>query len=262
MNTLKQRLMRDEPCLGLLVSMPSPHLVRTLARAGLDWVFIDMEHGPISIESTHGMIGATAGTDCTPIVRVPTTETWVAKAALDAGAFGLVFPMVNDRADAEASARAIRYPPAGQRGVGPLHASLRWGLEMPDYIARANDEILNIVQIEHKDAVANIDDILAVEGIDVAFIAPFDLSMSLGIPGQVDHPDQRAAVARAEEKILESGLILGGLALSIEAANDMIARGYRLLLIGVDIGLIGGAVTAALGAIKRRRHFRPAKGAC
>ncbi len=251
MNALKRRLRNDEPCLGLLVSMPSPHLVRTLARAGLDWLFLDMEHGPIDIESAHAMIGATAGTDCTPIVRVPTTETWVAKAALDAGAFGLVFPMVNSRAEAEASVRAIRYPPAGERGVGPLHASLHWGMEMPDYIACANDELLNIVQIEHKDAVANIDEILAVGGLDVALIAPFDLSMSLGIPGQVDHPDQRAAIAHAEEKIRESGLVLGGLALSIEAANDMIARDYRLLLIGFDTGLIGGAVTAALGAINR-----------
>lgn len=251
MNALKKRLMNDEPCLGLLVSMPSPHLVRVLARAGLDWLFLDMEHGPISIESAHAMIAATAGTDCTPIVRVPTTEPWVAKAALDAGAFGLVFPMVNNAAEAAASVRAIRYPPAGERGVGPLHASLRWGIEMPDYIARANDELLNIVQIEHKDAVANIDEILAVDGLDVALIAPFDLSMSLGIPGQVDHPDQQAAIARAEEKIRESGLILGGLALSIEAANDMIARGYRLLLIGFDTGLIGGAVTSALGAINR-----------
>ncbi len=251
MNALKRRLLNDEPCLGLLVSMPSPHLVRTLARAGLDWLFLDMEHGPISIESAHAMITATAGTDCTPIVRVPTTEPWVAKAALDAGAFGLVFPMVNDAAQAEESVRAIRYPPEGERGVGPLHASLRWGMEMPDYIARANDELLNIVQIEHKDAVANIDEILAVDGLDAALIAPYDLSMSLGIPGQVDHPDHRAAVARAEEKVRESGLILGGLALSIEAANDMIARGYRLLLIGVDTSLVGGAIESALSAINR-----------
>ena len=251
MNALKQRLKNDEPCLGLLVSMPSPHLVRVLARAGLDWLFLDMEHGPISIESAHAMITATAGTDCTPIVRVPTTEPWVAKAALDAGAYGLVFPMDNSAADAEESVCAIRYPPEGERGVGPLHASLRWGLEMPDYIARANDELLNIIQIEHKDAVANIDEILAVDGLDVALIAPYDLSMSLGIPGQVDHPDHRAAVARAEEKVRESGLILGGLALSIESANDMIGRGYRLLLIGVDTSLVGGAVGAALDAIKR-----------
>ena len=218
MNRLKERLGRDEACLGLLVSMPSVPLVQIAARSGLDWLFIDMEHGPIGIESAQAMIAATQGTDCTPVVRTPHAETWLSQPALDSGAFGIVHPMINDRAGAEAAVHSQKYPPLGARGVGPFYAAARFGQAVPDYLAAANDQVLCVVQIEHVRAVENIDDILSVPGIDVAFIAPFDLSMSLGVPGQRDHPDMVAAVARAEERILASGVTMGGLAGSPEQA--------------------------------------------
>lgn len=251
MNRLKERLGRDEACLGLLVSMPSVPLVQMAARSGLDWLFIDMEHGPIGIESAYAMVAATQGTDCTPVIRTPHAETWLSQPVLDAGAFGIVHPMINDRVSAEAAVRSQNYPPDGARGVGPFYAASRFGLAVPAYLEAANESLLCVVQIEHKDAVANIDEILSVPGIDVAFIAPYDLSMSLGVPGQRDHPDVIAAIARAEERILSSGIAMGGLAGSPEQAKAMIERGYRLLLVAIDVGLIQSGLAAAMEGIRR-----------
>jgi 4-hydroxy-2-oxoheptanedioate aldolase len=250
-NRLKDRLGAGEVCLGLLVSMPSVPLVQLAARAGLDWLFIDMEHGPIGIESAHAMVAATQGTDCTPVIRTPHAETWLSQPALDSGAFGIVHPMINDRAAAAAAVRSQNYPPDGARGVGPFYAAARFGLAVPDYVAAANDSVLCVVQIEHKDGVANIDEIIAVPGIDVVFIAPFDLSMSLGVPGQRDHPEVVAAIARAEERILAAGLPMGGLAGSPAQAKAMIERGYRMLLVAIDVGLIQSGLAAAMEGIRR-----------
>jgi 4-hydroxy-2-oxoheptanedioate aldolase len=251
MNPLKKRLDEDRPCLGFLLSMPSVGMAQVLAASGADWVMVDLEHGPIDLASAHAMIAATAGTGCTPLARVPSTEPWLAKPLLDAGAFGLIFPMICTRAEAEASVRAIRYPPEGERGWGPFYAPARWGVSRDDYMTQANDELLNIILIEHVNALPHLDDILAVKGIDVAVIAPFDLSVSLGAPGQRDHPDVVGAITVAEEKILAAGITLGGLALGAEEANAKIERGYRLLVLGYDVALLEGAAATALAGINR-----------
>jgi 4-hydroxy-2-oxoheptanedioate aldolase len=250
-STLKAKLKEGRTVVGFLVTMPSVALVQTLAAAGPDWLLIDLEHGPIDLASAHAMIAATGGSDCAPLVRVPSTEPWLAKPALDAGAFGLVFPMISSRAQAEATVRALRYPPAGERGFGPFYAPARWGLSTEDYLARANDELLNVVLIEHIDALQELDQIVAVPGVDVAVIAPLDLSTSLGVPGQRDHPKVQRAVAEAEEKILAGGCLLGGLALTSEEANAKIERGYRLIVLGYDTALIQGAAGNLLEGLRR-----------
>jgi 4-hydroxy-2-oxoheptanedioate aldolase len=125
-NPLKARLAAGKPAVGLLVSMPSVHIAQVLAAAGFDWLFFDMEHGPIGIESAHAMITATSGSACAPVVRVPWNVHWLAKPVLDAGAMGIIFPMIRSAADAELAVRAVRYPPAGERGFGPFYAPARW----------------------------------------------------------------------------------------------------------------------------------------
>jgi len=250
-SSLRAKLKEGRTAVGFLVTMPSVALAQTLAHSGVDWLMIDLEHGPIDLASAHAMIAATAGSDCAPLVRVPSTEPWLAKPALDAGAFGLVFPMISSRAQAEATVRALRYPPAGERGFGPFYAPARWGLSTEDYLARANDELLDVVLIEHVDALEELDQIVAVPGVDVALIAPFDLSLSLGVAGQRDHPEVRRAVAEAERKILAGGCLLGGLALTAEEANAKIERGYRLIVLGYDTALIGGAAAKLLEGLRR-----------
>lgn len=251
LNPLKGRLKAGKPILGVLITMPSVQTTQILAHQGFDWLLIDMEHGPIDLASAHAMITATAGTPTVPLVRIPWTLAWLAKPVLDAGALGIVFPLIRTRDEAEVAVRAVRYPPAGDRGWGPFYAPLRWEIPAPDYVRTANEEILTVILIEHVDAVRRVDEILRVPGIDVAVVAPFDLATSLGRHGQADHPDVQAAIAEAEAGILRSRAALGGLALSAEQANRMIERGYRFLALGYDALLLQRAATGVLQGIKR-----------
>jgi 4-hydroxy-2-oxoheptanedioate aldolase len=252
LNPLKARLRDGHPVLGVLVTMPSVPLIQVLARAGFDWLFIDMEHGPIDIASCHAMIAATAGAPAVPVVRVPWNVHWLAKPVLDAGAFGIVFPMVRSAEEAAASVRAMRYPPAGERGSGAFYAPPRWGVTGQQYAEAANDEVLTIVLIEHADAIDRIGEIVRVPGIDVAFIAPYDLAASLGHSGHPEHVDIRAAVASAEAAILRAGITLGGLALTTAEANAMIARGYRALALGFDVLLLQRGAASVLDGVVGR----------
>jgi len=250
-NPLKQRLGENRPILGYLVSMPSVQLVQVLARSGVDWLMIDMEHAPIGIESVAAMIAATSGTPATPIVRVPGPVSDLVKPVLDCGAFGVAFPQIATRAEAEATVRAVRYQPQGRRGYGPAYAGLRWGLPSLDYLGVANENVLNIVLIESVAGVDALDDILAVDGLDIVAVARGDLSENLGVAGQFDHPRLREVVARAEAKIAaRKGVALGGIAFNPGEAKAMIERGYRFVVLGSDVGLIGGAAAGMLKAIR------------
>jgi len=183
-NHLRSKLTAGKPIIGTAVTIPSPQLVRTLADCGFDWLMVDLEHGPIGPESAQAMINATQGSDCMPLVRLPSSETWMAKMPLDLGAMGLFFPLIMTAKDAERAIKSALYPPAGQRGFAPIHAGYRWRRSLTEYAADADDAILKIIMIEHIDAVGRLESILKVPGIDVVFIAPYDLSQSLGLAGQ------------------------------------------------------------------------------
>src|SRR5215469_14819000 len=195
-NQFKELLTSGKLGIGTLVQLPSPPVVEVLAQAGFDWLLIDTEHGPIDTEKLQAMIRATSGTSATPIVRVSCNLDWLAKRALDVGALGVMMPGVNSAEQALAAVRAVRYPPEGNRGFGPTFAALRWGMTPAEYVQQANDAVMAIVQIEHVDAVARIDQILAVPGIDMALIGPYDLSGSMNLLGQVAHLEVQAAIDR------------------------------------------------------------------
>jgi 4-hydroxy-2-oxoheptanedioate aldolase len=253
-NPLRRALAEGRPTLGYLVSMPSVQMVQALARTGVDWLMLDTEHAPVSIESVAAMVAATGGTPAIPLVRVPGVRPELVKPALDCGAIGIVFPQVATREEAEATVRAVRYAPAGERGYGPTYAALRWGVSNLDYLRAANDAVLNVVLIESLAGVEALDDILKVDGLDVVAIARGDLSQNLGVAGQFDHPRLLEVVARAEAKIAgRAGVTLGGIAFSPEDARSMIARGYRFIVLGSDAGLIAGAAQRMVQAIKETR---------
>ena len=153
---------------------------RSWRRSGLDWIIVDLEHGPIDLASAHGMIVATSGTPCVPLARIAANEPWLAKAPMDIGALGINFPMICSRADVEKAVRSLRYPPRGDRLWGPFHAPFRWGVSMPDYMACADDDVICMITIEHIEAVKRIDEIMATPGIDIAVIGPGDLATSIG----------------------------------------------------------------------------------
>jgi 4-hydroxy-2-oxoheptanedioate aldolase len=249
-NPVKARLKAGKPALGLLLTFPSVPVAQTVARSGFDWIFIDREHGPIDIATCQAMIAATQGTDCAPIVRVAKIDEVLAKPVLDAGAFGVIFPMVRTVEEAELAAASVRYPPVGIRGIGPMIAAVRWDLTVAEYIKQANREILCVLLIEHIDAVRNIDKILKVKGIDVAQIAPFDLSASMGRTGDLEHKDVTKAIQIAERAILKSGVTLGGLGQTTEKAKAMIAKGYLSIVMTSDVGLLQGAAKAMIGPLQ------------
>jgi len=233
-NSLKVQLAAGEPTFGVIVTVPSVAIVQTLASAGVDWLILDMEHASLGPETLHAMIAATAGTRTIPLVRLPWSHPWQSNLALDLGAMGIVFPMICSSQDAENAVRAVKYPPEGGRLWGPFYAPMRWGMPMPDYIACANANVLAIATIEDPAAIQNIDAIVATPGLDLAFIGPGDLAMSLGLAGQYEHPSFLQAVEMAEKAILRSRVALGGVARTPEQARQMLQRGYRALVIGFD----------------------------
>jgi 4-hydroxy-2-oxoheptanedioate aldolase len=251
LGALRQSLAQGRATLGYLVTTPSVQIVQALARTGVDWLMIDTEHAPVSIESVAAMIAATGGTPVTPIVRVPAARAELVKPVLDCGALGVVFPQIATRREAEATVQAVRYAPEGQRGYGPTYAALRWGLPNIEYLKVANDVVLNIVLIESEAGVDALDDILTVRGLDVVAVARGDLSQSLGVAGQFDHPHLVEVVAKAEAKIREHGEVaLGGIAFSADDARAMATRGYRFIVLGSDAGLIAGAAQRTVQAIR------------
>lgn len=175
-NLLKEQLERGDEVIGTFVTLPHPDITEMLSRIGFDWLLIDSEHAVTGLESMTAMLQAMNGTGCTPIVRPQWNDMVVIKRVLDLGAHGVLVPWVNNREQAEYAVRACKYPPAGLRGYGPRRAKL----VNPDYMETANREIMVIVQIETREAIGNVDEILAVEGIDACYIGPFDLSLSYG----------------------------------------------------------------------------------
>lgn len=248
--SLKARLRAGERLYGTMVTMPSPQLGQLLAAAGFDWLLIDLEHGAISVEGAQAMIAATAVADCAPLVRVAWTVPWLAKPLLDGGALGVVFPMVRTTDEAREAVAACRYAPDGERGWGPFYAPARWGLSAFGYTAVANDAVVAAILIEHIDAVRNIEAILAVPGIDVAIIAPYDLSTSLGKPGAFDDPEFVAAVESTEQAILASTVALGGVAPTIDRARAQAERGYRFIMLAYDALLVDRMARDLLTAVR------------
>ena len=250
LNRLRQLWRDGRPAFGAIATIPSVQTVQIMARS-LDWIIVDLEHGPIDLTQAHAMIAATTGTPCTPLVRIAANEPWLAKAPMDLGALGINFPMICSHADAEKAVRSVRYPPHGERLWGPFHAPFRWGVSMPDYMATADDDMICMVTIEHVEAVKRIDEIMAVPGIDVAVIGPGDLATSIGKRGKLDDPEVLALIAQAEAGILKSGVPIGGAARSAEQANAMIDRGYVALALGFDWSLFARGIAVSFEGIKR-----------
>lgn len=250
-NRLKALWREGRAALGAIATIPSVQTLQIMARAGLDWIMIDMEHGAIDAEMAHAMIAATSGTSMVPLVRVADAASWQAKLPLDLGALGICFPMTTTRAAAEAAVRAARYPPLGERLWGPFYAPPRWGLSMREYLDRADAEVLAIGMIEHIDAIKSISEIVSTPGLDLVFIGPGDLATSMGLRGEVDHPEVTAAIATLEELIRNSPVILGGVATTPDRANEMIARGYQALVVGFDWSMLQRGIMSAVKGVKR-----------
>ena len=241
---IKRKLRAGEVSLGSWMSMAHPSIAEILASAGYEWVVVETEHTAIDVSEVLRLMIAIEHAGAVPLVRLAWNDPIQAKAVLDSGAAGVIVPMINTREDAELAAQMVKYPPQGIRGVGLARAQ-GYGARFDDYVKHANEDTLLIVQIEHREAVANIDAILAVPGIDGVFIGPYDLSMSMGLPGQLKHPDvleaQRMVLAAARAHGAAAGIHLVH---PDRAAADVAAiarEGYQFIALGTDILFLGDA---------------------
>lgn len=232
---------RDEPVLGTWLNTNSPVVAELLASLGFDFLTIDAEHSPVSIDGIQRLCQAiTAGNpDCTPLVRLPATDYETTKRHLDAGVEGVIAPLINTADQAREVLKAAKYPPTGQRGVG-FARSNDYGTAFDESVPHDNDDVLVCIQIEHQRAVENIDAILSVDGIDAAFFGPYDLSASLGITGQFDHPTFEDAIETAETACREHGVVLGTHIVqpNVQEAINRIEDEYRLIAYSLDITVL------------------------
>ena len=242
---LKERLAAEGDVLnGVLGTIPSAVAAQAIAAAGADFLLVDREHGPIGREAVHAMIAATAGSACGALVRVPAIDEAEVKLALDAGAEGISFPMVRSAADVERCVALLRYPPHGARGWGPFVAHSRYATTPTEYSTAVGPHISCWVQVETLEAVQDIEAIVRVPGLDVAVLAPFDLSIALGVEGRFDAPPFVEAVEAVERAAAAAGVPICGVALDAGRAAELAARGYRALLRGIDVFMLKDAVAA------------------
>jgi 2-keto-3-deoxy-L-rhamnonate aldolase RhmA len=243
----QDRLRRREALLGTLLTLPSPEVAELLGGSGLDWLFVDMEHGLLDLQAVQRLLQAAKPCPC--LVRVPSNEpSWIGK-ALDAGATGLIFPHIATAAEARAVVSAARYPPEGTRSIGAARAQ-GYGRTLAHAVANANAETLRVVQVEHIEGVRNIEAILDVPGVDAVFLGPFDLSASLGRPGEVQHPDVQEALRTVREACTRRGLPCGIFVVGVEATQQAVAEGYSLVCSATDLIHFNGAVERLLKEVK------------
>lgn len=245
--SFRERLRRGDPLIGTIVAIGSTDAVEVLAASGFDWLFIDAEHSPLSPATVQQMVLAARDVPC--VVRLPANDEVFLKQALDAGAAGIIVPLVNSAAEAASVVRRAKYPPQGIRGVGTSRA-LGYGYGIADYVARANHETVVIVQAEHIEAVQAIDDIVAVPGLDGIFVGPFDLSASMGKPGLVNDADVVAAIDKVAGAARRAGLPLGYFGVSPETVGPWMARGFSFVACGVDLMMLGMKARETVAALR------------
>ncbi len=250
-NRLKNRLADGQVCLGATITMNSPVIAEILSHiGGLDWIWLEMEHTALSEQDVLTMLQATNGSEVSTVVRVPWNDKTMIKRALDLGPDGIIIPLVNTKAEAEAAIHAIKYPPWGERGAG-LGRAQAYGLHLAEYLKTADHEVTAIMMIEHIDAVNNIEEIISVKGVDSVMIGALDLSGSMGLLGQTDDDRVEGAVQKVLAAAKKAGMPCGIITVSPDQSNERIAQGFTNVIIGLDILFFHGAVRDALSKITR-----------
>ncbi|KAK7441770.1 hypothetical protein VKT23_009207 [Stygiomarasmius scandens] len=242
---LRKKLSAGEQAAGAWLTLPSTAIAKTIAKTNnVSWVLIDGEHGLINESQFYDLNNTVASCGVSPIIRIPAEETWLIKRALDSGAHGLMVPMANSVEIVRKVVSACKYPPKGVRGFGPMftHATGALG---GTYKASADDDLLIAVQIEHPQAVEEIDQICA-EGIDVAFIGPFDLAVSMGV--EFGGPEHEAAIAKILAACKKAGKVAAIFCLTGEQAAKRFAQGFQMVSVTTDIDTLTDGFAAALSA--------------
>jgi 2-dehydro-3-deoxyglucarate aldolase len=251
-NSIRRDLLAGNICIGSWIQMgPYPAIAEIMSNAGFDWLAVDCEHSDIDVEGFTSLARAMQGSGCAPLVRVRENDTLAIRQMLDAGAQGIIVPLVNSADEAKKAVAAAKYPPQGVRGFCFSRMN-NYGVDFDEYVKTANDEIAVIVMIESKTAVEQIDDILAVDGVDGVFIGPYDLSGSYGLTGQTSHP----TIHEACQKVLDACKAQGkasGIHI-VYPTDEIVAKaiddGFRFIAMGVDMVFLREGCSKAMSATK------------
>jgi len=249
---LKQKLKNNELTIGSWIMMADSMSVEVMALAGFEWLVVDIEHTPIDMETVKTLIITIQANDMKALVRVSKNEEVVIKKVLDMGADGIIVPMVSSKEDAKQAVNFAKYPPFGKRGVG-LYRATKYGTKFEEYKKWVDEELVIIAQIEHIDAVNNIDEILQVEGIDGTIIGPYDLSGSMGYPGEFERDDVKEAVETVVQKCKVHNIPSGFHVVDThpDKLNEKIEQGCTFMAYGIDYFFMRDAAIAGMKKIKK-----------
>lgn len=233
---MKKKLHRGDRLIGTIISIPSPEISEIYANSGFDWLFIDLEHSALSVRDAQLIIQSISmRTEC--VIRVPSNdEIWIKK-ALDIGASGIIIPQIKTAEEAKKAIRFCKYPPQGIRSVGIARAQ-GYGKKFQEYVDNANDDIAVIIQIEHIDAVRNIEEIIQVKGIDCLFLGPYDLSASMGKVGLTTDAEVQKAIKHVKKNAETANIPMGIFGPTADAVQSYVQTGYTLIAVGIDTMLI------------------------
>lgn len=251
MNKLKQKLKKNKLTIGSWITLGNQAIVEIMATAGFDWLTIDLEHSVINIQEAQNLIAQIQANGMQALVRVSKNEEVVIKRVLDAGADGIIVPMIRNAKEAKMAVDFAKYPPIGKRGVGLARAQ-KYGIGFEEYKERLNNDLVIIAQIEHIEAVKNLEGILSVSGIDGIIIGPYDLSGSMNKPGRFNEPDVKAAICRVEEICKKVNKPLGYHVIQPDSKElqKRIDLGYTFLAFSLDFLFLGEKAREEMRKIK------------
>jgi len=252
---LKEKLRKNKLSIGSWLSLSHPSIAEILARSGFEWLTIDMEHSVISLKESQNLIGIIESSGIAPLVRVPENSHSFIKRVMDAGAHGIIVPMVNSKEEAIKVVKAVKYPPMGTRGVGLARAQ-GYGFNFENYSKRINKDSIVIVQIEHIDAINNLEEILNVQGVDASMLGPYDLSASLGYPGDFKRKEFKLAIKKYIQTCKKMGKVAGYHVVhpDPQLVRVKILEGFRFIAVGFDalyLGLIARNTLSEITKLKK-----------
>lgn len=259
MNAFREMMQRaaGSAPLGTWLMSGSPIVAEAMGRAGYAWGVVDMEHAPLDLKDLVHLLQALAGTAMLPVTRVPWNDTVTIKRALDAGVQTLLVPFVQNADEAARAVAATRYPPEGVRGMAAMSRGSMFGT-IPDYYAAANKRLSVIVQLETPTAVQALEAIAAVPGVDGLFLGPADLSGSMGLPGQMEHPEVKAVMLDVARRARAAGRWIGTVGGTAEAVREYRAMGYDFVAVASDLGLLMRTATALVQQLAQAPAAAPA----
>ena len=250
-NNLKEVLKEGKNVFGPFMKFTDPAAVEIMGFAGFDFVIIDAEHGPISMQSAQNMIRSAETANITPIIRVSSNDEALILRALDIGAQGIEIPQINSKSQAIKAVKSVKYSPQGERGVCRyVRAANYSSMDKFEYFKSANEETMIIAHIEGVEGINNLDEILSVPGIDVIFIGPYDLSQSLGIPGEVNNPLVTERMKEVVLKCKENKVSVGTFVDDIKTAKFWVSLGVQYISFSVDVGILYNASKNIISKLK------------